>query len=224
MFRFTHVHTATFGERDWLARYDPGVCGVIWKLCAGVGLRGPARMFLERWPYRHAMPVTPARVRELADQCGMAAWYIHALNTRARRRHVCIACGWQADNFPRGISIFEPGCGCGANLLWLASRGFRTISGADLDGAALNLCRALQKEMGLSFPVFQDDCMSPTQPAQPQDVILSVDRLYHVPQASLGVFLETYLPYLKHDGCTVTPMSNIRDVGYRGYLAGYSRT
>jgi 2-polyprenyl-3-methyl-5-hydroxy-6-metoxy-1,4-benzoquinol methylase len=88
-------------------------------------------------------------------------------------------------------------------LLWLASRGFRTISGTDIDNTALNLCRALQKEMGLSFPVLQDDGMQPKYPTRQQDVILSVNWLYHIPHASLDAFLENYLPSLKNNGVII---------------------
>ena len=189
--------------RDACAQYDSGLCGMIRKLCDGIGLQGLGRLFSERWPYRHKIDINPFRLQELVEQCGAKPFHVRAINKRIWRRHVCIACGWIADHCPRGVSIFEPGCGAGSNLLWLASRGFQTISGADIDSTALNLCRALQKEMGLSFPVFQDDGMQPKYPTQPQDVILSVNWLYHIPHASLGIFFEKYLPYLKHDGVVI---------------------
>ena len=188
---------------DACAQYDSGVCGAVRRLCGGIGLQGLARVFSERWPYRHKIDINPARLRELAARCGTQPWHIRAINTRIWRRHVCIACGWVADYCPREAAVFEPGCGAGANLFWLASRGFRTISGTDIDSTALDLCRALQKETGLSFPVFHDDGMHPRYPAQQQDVIVSVNWLYHIPHASLGIFLENYLPKLKQDGLMI---------------------
>ena len=58
-------------------------------------------------------------------------------------RHVCIACGWLADSLPRDARIFEPGCGSGANLLWLAQQGFTRLQGADISAEVVALCRGL---------------------------------------------------------------------------------
>ncbi|MDR0466870.1 MAG: methyltransferase domain-containing protein [Deltaproteobacteria bacterium] len=153
--------------------------------------------------YRHKLGIGASRLEELVAQCGAKPWHLGAIKRRQERRHVCIAGYWLAEYAPRDISIFEPGCGSGANLLWLASRGFHNVSGADIDGAALELCRALQKELGRHFPVFEDDCMQPRHPAERQDVILSVNWLYHIPNASLGGFLEKYLPSLKDNGVLI---------------------
>ena len=161
------------------------------------------RFFRERWPWRHSLGVSPSRLAALVEQCGAKPWDSYAILRRMWRRHVCIACGWIADYAPREASVFEPGCGNGNNLLWLASRGFQHVSGADCDSAALRLCVALQKEMGLSFPVFEDDCLRPTYPTSRQDIILSVNWLYHIPGASLDIFLETYLQHLDDDGMIV---------------------
>lgn len=154
----------------------------------------------ERWPWRHRLPISNERVDALVEAFGASEWHGYALRKRLWRRHVCIACGWIADYAPRTARVFEPGCGGGANLLWLAERGFSNLSGADIDSDALGLCRAFQKELGCSFPVWADNCMKPDKPLQEQDIILSVNWLYHVPGSSLDDFLRCYIPYLSPKG------------------------
>ena len=163
-------------------------------------------MFSERWPFRHRLKIPSARVKLLVDISKTSSWHAYAINSRHWRRHVCIACGWIADILPREVSIFEPGCGSGANLLWLASQGFHNVSGSDIDESALQLCNALQMETNISFPVWKDDGIQPQLPPQPCNVILSVNWLYHIKGASLDAFVETYLPYLTSRGAIVCDM------------------
>lgn len=154
----------------------------------------------ERWPWRHKLHIASPRVDALVSENKASDWHAFAIKSRQWRWHVCIACSWIADFAPRSASIFEPGCGSGANLLWLASQGFENLSGADIDADALRLCSALQKEMGYTFPVWEDDCMKPARPPQEQDIILSVNWLYHVPGSSLDGFLGAYTPCLSQKG------------------------
>ena len=171
------------------------------------GLKSSIGRFLkERWPYRHKICVSQSQLEAFAEQCGAKRFHSRAIRQRIWRRHVCIACSWIVDYLPNDVSVFEPGCGCGSNLLWLALRGFHNISGTDIDRTALNLCYALQKKFALSFQVFEDDCMLPKHPTLQHDVILSVNWLYHIPNASLDIFLENYLPCLKSNGIIIFDM------------------
>lgn len=154
----------------------------------------------ERWPWRHKLGITAPRVDTLVSENKASDWHAFAIKDRQWRWHVCIACSWIADYAPRSASVFEPGCGSGANLLWLAAQGFEKLSGADIDGDALHLCGALQKEMGHTLTVWEDDCMKPARPPQEQDIILSVNWLYHVPGSSLDGFLSAYVPCLSKSG------------------------
>lgn len=163
-------------------------------------------MFRERWPFRHRLNIPSARVKLLVGASNTSPWHIYAINSRHWRRHVCIACGWIADVLPREVSIFEPGCGSGANLLWLATQGFNNLSGSDIDESAIHLCNALQSETNFSFPVWKDDGIEPQFPPQQCNVILSVNWLYHIKGASFESFIETYLPYLTSRGAIVCDM------------------
>lgn len=162
-----------------------------------------ADIFRERWPFRHKLGISPSRMQLLEKESSASAWHSYAINSRHWRRHVCIACGWIADHVPSGASIFEPGCGSGANLLWLATRGFCNVSGSDIDNTALHLCNALQKEMKLFFPVWEDDGLNPQKLPHVYDVLLSVNWLYHIKRASLKAFFEMYLHSLSNNGVVV---------------------
>lgn len=154
----------------------------------------------ERLPWRHKLHISASRVDALVSEYKASDWHAFAIKSRQWRWHVCIACSWIADYAPQSASVFEPGCGSGANLLWLAAQGFTKLSGADIDGDALRLSAALQSEMHYPLMVWEDDCMQPSRLPQEQDVILSANWLYHVPGASLDGFLTTYMPCLSARG------------------------
>ena len=157
-------------------------------------------LFLDRWPFRHRLPISTSRLDMLTKENEVDVWHKYAIRQRHWRRHVCIACGWIVDYLPEDISIFEPGCGSGANLLWLAKRGFTDVSGTDIDTHALQFCSSLQKEMKLDFPVWLDDGIKPCKVTRQYDVILSTNWLYHIDGTSLDHFLGTYIPHLSKFG------------------------
>lgn len=157
----------------------------------------------DRWPFGHDLNVSPTLVERLVRASGAEPWHSYAIQSRRWRRHVCAACSWLAEALPRDALIFEPGCGSGANLLWLAQRGFRRLQGTDVQLEALQLCRDLAKEQGCGLDVWRDDAMRPVRPPQAVDAILSVNWLYHIPGASLEGFLRTYRPALRPGGIIV---------------------
>lgn len=155
----------------------------------------------DRWPLRHRLSLPPQAIQRCLTQAKAEPWHGYALQKRMWRRHVCIATGWLAEMLPAQATIFEPGCGSGANLLWLAQQGFTHLSGADISPSALTLCRLLAQASGQPISTWQDDCLHPhNMPQQPFDAMLSVNWLYHVPGSSLEGFLATYRPWLRPRG------------------------
>lgn len=146
----------------------------------------------DRWPIGHSLPIPDSFLQAAADQSKAPPWHTEAIARRIWRRHVCIPCGWIARHLPRHSAIFEPGCGSGANLLWLASRGFTRLNGSDIDETVLNLGSHLQAHMGHSLNTWQDNALAPSRLPENQGAILSVNWLYHLPGASLDAFLEIY--------------------------------
>ncbi len=150
----------------------------------------------ERWPFRHGLHLPETDVERLIRDCEAEPWHLYAIRKRIWRRHVCVACGWIADHLPADSSVFEPGCGSGANLLWLAKRGFSRLLGTDISPQAVALCRELARRADTSVRVWQDDGLRPRELPEPVNVVLSVNWLYHIPGASLEALLDTYRPCL----------------------------
>ena len=157
----------------------------------------------DRWPLGHSLPVPDNFLQAAADQSKAPAWHMEAIARRIWRRHVCIPCGWIARHLPRHSAIFEPGCGSGANLLWLASQGFTRLNGSDIDETVLAFSEALQTQMGHSLNIWQDNALEPSRLPENQGAILSVNWLYHLPGASLDAFFETYKGCLSPKGVFV---------------------
>lgn len=81
----------------------------------------PILLYLrDRWPFAHAVKVS--NIEKMVKMCGADPWHIYALKSRIWRRHVCIACNWVTDCTGPNELVYEPGCGSGANLLWLAQK------------------------------------------------------------------------------------------------------
>lgn len=154
----------------------------------------------DRWPFRHGLHLPVTDVERIIQECRAEPWHLYAIRKRIWRRHVCAACGWIADYLPTDASVFEPGCGSGANLLWLAERGFSRLQGTDISPRAVALCRELARCARIDMQVRQDDGLRPAQMPENVDVILSVNWLYHIPGASLETFLDTYRPGLARRG------------------------
>lgn len=161
------------------------------------------RYLRDRLPFGHGLNVLPEDVTRLMRSTKAEPWHAYAIQNRKWRRHVCAASAWLAESLPREALIFEPGCGSGANLLWLAGQGFNHLQGTDLHLEALQLCRELAALQGHNLDVWRDDAMRPVRPPREVDAILSVNWLYHIPGASLEGFLETYRPTLRPGGLIV---------------------
>ncbi len=157
----------------------------------------------DRWPLGHSLPVSEIFLQAAADQSKTPAWHMEAIARRIWRRHVCIPCGWIARHLPRHCAIFEPGCGSGANLLWLASRGFTRLNGSDIDETVLAFSETLQAQLGHSLNTWQDNALAPAHLPENQGAILSVNWLYHLPGASLDAFFEIYKGCLSPKGVFV---------------------
>lgn len=101
---------------------------------------------------------------------------------------------------PGDASIFEPGCGSGANLLWFGQKGFHRLYGSDIDEKAIDLGNRLSRTLEIPLDLWKDDGLSPDRVPEDLDAILSVNWLYHIEGASVSSFLDTYGPFVKVGG------------------------
>lgn len=157
------------------------------------------RYFPDFLPFGDSLPFAPDLIERINRDTNAEPWFSHAFNNRASRRHVCLACRWLARTLPRNAHIFEPGCGAGTNLFWLALQGFQ-VSGSDIMPEALEMCRRIARYANIDLDIWQDDGVSPQKLPQPVDALLSVNWLYHLPNTSMEHFLEVWRPALKPQG------------------------
>ncbi len=85
-----------------------------------------------------------------------------------------------------GQDVLEVGCGRGGGSSWVArTRGVRSMTGVDLVGSAIQLCRNTHRVSNLRFE--QGDAEELPFPDETFDVVLSVESCHHYP--SLPRFL-----------------------------------
>lgn len=150
-------------------------------------------------PFGDGLDLPADLVERVNVSTGAEPWFSHAFTARPRRRHVCLACRWLVRSLPEGATVFEPGCGAGTNLIWLAREGL-VARGSDLVPEALDMCRRMAVYSGVPLEVWQDDGIAPRRLPDPVDGILSVNWLYHIPGASMEGFLKAWRPALRPRG------------------------
>ncbi len=162
---------------------------------------------LDRLPFGNSLEgISQRQLSKLMWQSKAPSWHEYAITSRKWRRHACTACRWLNAILPRNSSIFEPGCGSAANLLWLGQQGFQRLYGSDISNSALELGQNLASLLSLPLEVWHDDGLNPTHLPNGLDGILSVNWLYHIPGATLSDFLVRYRNALKIGGCLVCDM------------------
>ncbi len=155
----------------------------------------------DRLPFGNSLEgISREKLAELMKQTGTQKWHEFAIMDRKWRRHACTACRWLNDVLPREASVFEPGCGSGANLFWFGQRGITRLYGSDIDPTALVLGKELAAVLSLPLELWEDDSTNPSRLPEDLDGILSVNWLYHIRGASFSDFLERYRPALKIGG------------------------
>jgi SAM-dependent methyltransferase len=166
-------------------------------------------------PFGHGLGISGKDVERLVNDSGADLWHVHAITRRNFRRHACVACDWLASALPRDAAIFEIACGSGANLLWLAQKGFSRLYGIDIAPQAVRLSRELASLQGVALNVRVDNALSPSfgeaqagKPGVPPvfDGILSLTWLYYIPGVELAEFLRIWRPYLGQGGIIVFEM------------------
>lgn len=113
---------------------------------------------------------------------------------------------WIVANCDRGVSIFETGCGAGANLIWLGQHGFHSLAGRDNNVQAVTAARRLGELAGLPIDLAVDDCLSPTLPLPKLGLLIALDWLYLSREFQLNPFLNFYGTTLEPGGLVIFDM------------------
>src|SRR5262245_47351565 len=112
------------------------------------------------YPY-HEIRLPIAKVNEILDASGAEPWFKWSVAARTSRGEATSAMCWIAENMSRDAVVFETGCGCGANLIWLGQKKFHNLSGIDKSQSAIVAAEGLAALAGLPITFRQDDGLQP---------------------------------------------------------------
>ena len=157
--------------------------------------------------YYHELKIPLKGAEHLIHEAGIHPWFLdYAVRNRYGVRQCVSAMAWIAANVSRETRIFETGCGCGANLIWLGQHGFDLLAGADISKEATAAGRGLAKLAGLSVAFSQEDCLAPRNPIPRAGLILALNWTYLCPEFELARFLMLYREALDPGGFIVIDM------------------
>jgi SAM-dependent methyltransferase len=145
-------------------------------------------------------------VISVLDKSGAEPWFKWSIAARASRGEAISAMQWIVDNMSRDAVVFETGCGCGANLIWLGQKKFRNLSGIDKSQSAIEAAEGLAGLAGLPITFRQDDGLQPIHMVADVDCLLALNWVYYSPTFDLFQFLSQYRNTLKLDGVVVMDM------------------
>jgi SAM-dependent methyltransferase len=88
---------------------------------------------------------------------------------------------WIVEHIPKDRRIFEVGCGCGANLIWLAQHGYHDLVGTDRSSAAILAATQLSNLAQRTISVHVADGFVPPEHligTKKISVLLAIDCIY----------------------------------------------
>lgn len=105
------------------------------------------------------------------------------------------------EQYGKGGSILDLGCGSGNTGTELAANAYRDYTGVDISDVAIDKARKIAEEDGRTEKnrYIQSDIFS-YEPTQQFDVILFRDSIYYVPGPKVKGMLDRYSKFLKQGG------------------------
>lgn len=170
------------------------------------GLSAARRLKAARMRSKFNLRLPADKVEKILLESNAPDWFLWSISHRFDRGEVIAAMSWITANIGCNARIFETGCGCAANLIWLGGRGFNNLAGSDIIREAIDAGQKLAVLAGLSITLCQDDCLASRQPVPRIDVLLALNWLYYHPDFELGRFLEYYRAALEPGGFVVFDM------------------
>ncbi|MFN3244563.1 MAG: glycosyltransferase [Planctomycetota bacterium] len=132
---------------------------------------------------------------------GVQPWFAYSIRARAERWDNALTYAWLAESLSPEQSVLDIGCGVGANLEWLASRGLRDLSGCDLDPKAIAAGRELLRAAGRETRLWIDDGRTlKAAPDRRYDAICAMNWVQLVDDFDLHAFLRRIRELLSDDG------------------------
>lgn len=142
-------------------------------------------------------------LRRLVAEHGAQPWFVSTAENRLDRRELQLAMGWIYSHLERDAPIFEVGCGSGNNLLWLATKGYTTLGGSDVDDKALAVAKGMADSLDADWNLMRGSLLAPGHIPDGQALIMAVNcAIYHA-DFVLADFLAACAPRLGQGGCVL---------------------
>jgi hypothetical protein len=158
------------------------------------------------FPPYHELKLPLRTVERILCEAGAENWFIWSIRNRSRRGEIISAMEWIARNVDRRTTIFETGCGCSANLIWLGQHGFTKLSGSDVSTEAVAAGNQLSRLSGVPIAIGEDNCLAPRLPVSQAGLVLALAWTYLSAEFELGRFLVAYRDKLEYGGIVIFDM------------------
>ena len=122
---------------------------------------------------------------------------------------------WILDNCLKDSVIYEPGCGCGLNLIWLGQQGFLKLHGSDIKYEAIVAAKELASLAALDINLWEDDALQPKKLPNDVDIIIALNWTSLVEQFELDKFLFMYSRIIRKFGYMII---DVIDTDYNAVL------
>ena len=148
-------------------------------------IRGRAARELARlrrsigFPPYHELNLPMGTAEAIIRSTGAEPWFVWAIQNRRTRGETNSAMDWIVAHIAKDGLIFEVGCGCGANLIWLAQHGYPHLVGTDRSPAAIAAARQLADLARQEISVDVADGFVPTM--ENVTVLLAINCVYYAP-------------------------------------------
>jgi SAM-dependent methyltransferase len=177
----------------------------------GIGRSANAVAKLRRvigWPPYHELDIPMDAIEPIVRSTGAEPWFVWAIQNRRTRGESNSAMDWIVKHIPKDSLIFEVGCGCGANLIWLAEHGFHNLVGTDRSASAIAAAKQLANlaKQTISFDVANGFLPSEHLTGSAKiNVLLAINCIYYAP-IDMVEYLKGCRDQLTSDGAVIFDM------------------
>ena len=165
------------------------------------------RRFIGFPPY-HELNIPFGAIESIVRSTGAEPWFVWAIQNRRIRGETNSAMDWIVEHIPKDKLIFEVGCGCGANLIWLAQRDYHNLVGTDRSSSAILAATQLADLAQRTISFHVADGFVPSEKligVEKITVLLAIDCIYLAP-FDMTERLRLWRNRLAPGGCVIFDM------------------
>jgi SAM-dependent methyltransferase len=133
------------------------------------------------WPPYHELNLPMGAIEPIVRSTGAEPWFVWSIQNRRTRGETNSAMDWIVEHIPKDRLIFEVGCGCGANLVWLAQHGFHHLVGTDGSASAIAAAKQLADLTQQKVSVHVANGFVPAERSGKITVLLAINCIYYAP-------------------------------------------